>query len=56
MEKKISREEFDQAVKATISEMLRDPEFEGTDGMLITMTGAVFISKVRKKLFGKENN
>lgn len=55
-EKKITREEFDQAVKATISEMVKDPELEGIGKLLIPMTGAAFASEVKEKLFGKENN
>ena len=55
-EKKITREDFDQAVKATISAMVKDPELEGINKLLIPMTGAAFASKVKKKLFGKENN
>ena len=55
-EKKITREEFDQAVKATIKEMVEDPELEGIEKLLIPMTGSYFALKVRKKLFGKEND
>lgn len=55
-EKKITREDFDQAVKATISEMVEDPGLEGMGKLLIPMTGAMFASKVKEKLFGKENN
>ena len=55
-EKKITREEFRQAVEATITEMVKDPEIEGMAKLLIPMTGAAFASKVEKKLFEEENN
>lgn len=55
-EKKITREEFNQAVKAVIAEWVNDPDLEGIDKLLIPMTGAAFASKVREILFGKEND
>ena len=55
-EKKITREEFNQAVEAVIAEWVNDPDLEGIEKLLIPMTGAAFASKVRKILFGKEND
>ena len=55
-EKKITREEFDQAVKATVGEIVKYPELEGIEKLLIPMKGAAFASKVRKILFGKEKD
>lgn len=55
-EKKITCEEFNQAVKAVIAEWVNDPDLEGIEKLLIPMTGASFASKVRKILFEKEND
>lgn len=55
-EKKITCEEFNQAVKAVIAEWVNDPDLEGIEKLLIPMTGAAFASKVRKILFEKEND
>lgn len=49
-EKKISKVEFDEAVK-----QVNDPDIEGMGKLLIPMTGVLFATKVKEILFGKED-
>jgi hypothetical protein len=54
-EKKISKVEFDEAVKQAIREQVNDPDIEGMGKLLIPMMGMLFASKVKEILFGKED-
>lgn len=54
-EKKISKVEFDEAVKQAIHEQVNDPGIEGMGKLLIPMTGVLFATKVKEILFGKED-
>ena len=53
--KKISKVEFDEAVKQAIHEQVNDPDIEGMGKLLIPMMGMLFASKVKEILFGKED-
>lgn len=54
-EKKISKVEFDKAVKQVIHEQVNDPNIEGMGKLLIPMMGMLFVTKVKEILFGKED-
>lgn len=54
-EKKISKIEFDEAVKQAIHEQVNDPNIEGMGKLFIPMTGMLFATKVKEILFGKED-
>ena len=54
-EKKISKVEFDEAVKQAIHEQVKDPNIGGMCNLLIPMMGMLFASKVKEILFGKED-
>ena len=50
-EKRISREEFDIAVKKVIEEMMKDEELEGMAKLMIPLIVSMFSSKVISILF-----
>lgn len=54
-EKKISKVEFDKAVKQAIHEQVNDPNIEGMGKLLIPMMGMLLATKVKEILFGKED-
>ena len=53
-EKRITKEEFDNAVKQVMEELVKDEELEGMAKLMIPMTGAMFASKMKTILF-KDN-
>ena len=55
----ITEEAYDNAVHATIDEIMKTPTKDGEKGgmgaMLATLSGVMFASKLKDKLFVKEN-
>ena len=52
-EKRITREEFDNAVIEVIVDMVNEEVLEGTAKLIVPMTGSMFASKMRRILFGE---
>ncbi|MBR6271374.1 MAG: hypothetical protein IKR26_04400 [Lachnospiraceae bacterium] len=53
-EKRISEQEFDEAVQQVMEDMANDPEFDGTAKFLIPLTGMIFAREMKRILFEKE--
>ena len=51
-EKRISREEFDEAVKTVTDDFLKDKDHDGMAKMMVLLTGMMFAGKVKEILFG----
>lgn len=52
-EKRITREEFDDAIKKTMESMMEDENIEGMAKMMIPLTGMIFAKKMEDILFGE---
>ncbi len=58
-EKRISKEQFEDAVKKTIDAMFDDERLEGESKLMTALAGTVFASKMKEILFDEnkvENN
>lgn len=53
-EKKVTAEEFEDAIKQATEEIIKDPEIEGIAKLFIPLVGTAFTRHVRKILFGEE--
>ena len=53
-EKRICREEFEQAVRAAAEKLIADPKVEGMSKMMIPLMGTVFARTMEEILFGKK--
>ena len=55
--KTITKEQFDNAVIETGMEIMNDPKLEsGMSKTIISMTGMIFASQLRKNLFGESDD
>ena len=54
-EKKITKAEYDEAIKKAIHEVINDPDVKGEMKFLIPMTGMIFTQKISSVLFGSED-
>lgn len=53
----ITKEQYDDAVRETMTDILNDPRIEGgMSKLLIPLTGAAFAGHMREKLFGKPDD
>ena len=53
----ITKEQYDDAVRETMTDILNDPRIEGgMSKLLIPLTGATFAGQMREKLFGKPDD
>jgi hypothetical protein len=50
-EKRISKEEFDEAVKTVMEEMVKDPDIDGMAKIMLPLSGTLFASKMSNILF-----
>lgn len=53
-EKKITREDFQRAVREVVEDMANDDKLEGMAAFVVPLTGMTFANKMEEKLFGKE--
>lgn len=53
----ITKEQYDDAVRETMKDILNDPRIEGgMSKLLIPLTGMTFAGQMREKLFGKPDD
>lgn len=53
----ITKEQYDDAVHETMTDILNDPRIEGgMSKLLIPLTGVAFAGQMREKLFGKPDD
>lgn len=52
-EKKITKEEYNEAVERVIKKQSNDPKMEGAAGIMIGFIDVIFACMVRRELFGE---